>query len=83
MKRIPLILVEWLDARTWLGWRTWDEALEGTVPVCESAGWLIQDTDIQVKLVGSRCDDQVGEVTALPTKMVRGIWRLEKSVRLR
>ena len=75
-RRLPLVIVTWVDASTQSGWTDLHEIKANPVKV-KTVGWLLSETDQCVTLFSSFTQDQAaGEVTTIPAPWVTSIKRL-------
>lgn len=69
-----LVLVEWLDSDGNGGWRSIDDATReaaGDPLTCESAGWILEETDRYLLLAAARSTGRRVELVADTTQIPR------------
>ena len=75
-RKLPLVIVEWLDASTTSGWTDLSEVKAAPVKV-KTVGWLYSEIDQCITLFSSMTADQaLGEVTTIPAPWITSIKRL-------
>jgi hypothetical protein len=65
----PLVKITWLDATDIdTGWHTISEIKEKTLVAVESVGWLLEETDQKIVLIGclDRHDENAGRGIIIP-----------------
>ncbi len=69
MKKVPLVVVDWLDAAQHPGWHSGPEGLEGAN--VRSAGYLVGEGKETITLAQSVAEDgSVADVLVIPRKWV-------------
>lgn len=70
-KKLPLVEVTWVDSTSYTRWTTRDGALGMPLIVITTAGYLLDKTRKEVRLVRSMAaDDDVGDVFLIPRSCI-------------
>jgi len=75
-QKLPLVIVEWLDANTESGWTAVKDIKHEPTPI-RTVGWLLSQTDKCLVMFSSHTDDgDAGEVTTIPAPWIQTVKKL-------
>ena len=65
---MKMVTVQWLDSNNYAGWCHVDDERLGFLPVIESCGYLLKETDKTIAICNSRCEsnEEYCGVTVIP-----------------
>ena len=73
-----LVIIEWVDSCSpFRKWHVADECKHYSISTCYSVGWLARKDKDSVVIYASIAEEEIGDMTAIPTKAVKSIRRLK------
>jgi len=70
VKQPPVIKINWRDANTENGWQGKESASKLALMLCDSVGFLLEETDEFFKIAQSINDGEYGDVTVIPKNQI-------------
>lgn len=72
-QKLPLVIIDWLDANTASGWTDLKDIKSAATKV-RTVGWLLKQDETNLVVFSSYTeDDAAGEVTTIPAPWVQSI----------
>lgn len=76
-----IVLIEWVDAESDVGWETPSPDDADELPICESIGWIIKE-EATFLIIAADHDDTNGHYNRrikIPLGMVKNVYPLKKA----